>query len=267
MTARSLPTRAASSPSGELEDVERRARRDGHRRVFPRPTRRARGTVTPGLIDPHTHLLFAGTRQAEVELRQRGHGYLEILAAGGGILQTVRETRAAPDDVLLANARRWLAEMVSHGVTTVEVKSGYGLAADEELRLLSAHRRARQGRAARHRPDLPWRARRRTGVPRPRRCRGRVHGQRHRRAASARRRTGHRQRHATCSASAASSMSIMSRAAADSRQGAGSGRPASCRPAQRHGWRASWPRRSARYRPITWAAISGRRHRGPRRRR
>ena len=94
------------------------------------------GVVTPGLIDPHTHSLFAGTRQAEVELRQKGHGYLDILAAGGGILQTVRETRAAPDEVLLANARRWLAEMLSHGVTTVEVKSGYGLSADDELRLL-----------------------------------------------------------------------------------------------------------------------------------
>ena len=94
------------------------------------------GTVTPGLIDPHTHLLFAGTRQAEIELRQRGLGYLEILAAGGGILQTVRETRAAPDEVLLANARRWLTEMLGHGVTTVEVKSGYGLSTDAELRLL-----------------------------------------------------------------------------------------------------------------------------------
>src|SRR4051794_2715995 len=95
-----------------------------------------RGTVTPGVVDPHTHLLFAGTRQAEVELRQRGHSYLEILAAGGGILQTVRETRAAPDEVMLSNARRWLAEMASHGVTTVEAKSGYGLDTQSELRLL-----------------------------------------------------------------------------------------------------------------------------------
>jgi imidazolonepropionase len=98
------------------------------------------GTVTPGLIDPHTHLLFAGTRQAEVELRQRGLGYLEILAAGGGILQTVRETRAASDDALLDHGRRWLAEMLSHGVTTVEAKSGYGLDAAAELRLLSLTR-------------------------------------------------------------------------------------------------------------------------------
>ena len=96
-----------------------------------------RGTVTPGLIDPHTHLLFGGTRLAEVELRQRGLGYLEILAAGGGILQTVRETRAASDAVLLDHGRRWLAEMLSHGVTTVEAKSGYGLDVASELRLLA----------------------------------------------------------------------------------------------------------------------------------
>jgi imidazolonepropionase len=95
------------------------------------------GTVTPGLIDPHTHLVFAGTRQAEVALRRRGHGYLDILAAGGGILQTVRETRAASDATLLANGRRWLAEMLSHGVTTVEAKSGYGLDRATELRQLA----------------------------------------------------------------------------------------------------------------------------------
>jgi imidazolonepropionase len=95
------------------------------------------GAVTPGLIDPHTHLLFAGTRHGEIEMRQRGHGYLEILAAGGGILQTVRMTRAASDDELLEHGRHWLREMLSHGVTTVEAKSGYGLDAETELRLLA----------------------------------------------------------------------------------------------------------------------------------
>jgi len=94
------------------------------------------GTVTPGLIDPHTHLLFAGTRHAEVEMRQRGHTYLEILEAGGGILQTVRMTRAASDDELLEHGRRWLREMLSHGVTTIEAKSGYGLNTASELRLI-----------------------------------------------------------------------------------------------------------------------------------
>ncbi|HWH37826.1 MAG TPA: imidazolonepropionase [Candidatus Limnocylindrales bacterium] len=96
----------------------------------------AGGVVTPGLIDPHTHLLFAGTRHAELAMRQRGFGYLDILAAGGGILQTVRHTRAASDDELLDHGRRWLAEMLGHGVTTAEVKSGYGLDTTTELRLL-----------------------------------------------------------------------------------------------------------------------------------
>jgi len=122
---------------GQLEEVERRLQAMGVAAHAVARLDARRGVVTPGLIDPHTHLFFAGTRQAEVELRQRGHSYLEILAAGGGILQTVRETRAAPDEVLLDGARRWSAEMLSHGVTTIEAKSGYGLSADEELRLLS----------------------------------------------------------------------------------------------------------------------------------
>ena len=104
------------------------------------------GTVTPGLIDPHTHLLFAGRRTAEFRLRQRGAAYLEILAAGGGILSTVAATRAASDGDLLAHGRRWLDEMLAHGVTTVEAKSGYGLDVETELRLLeAADRLAREG--------------------------------------------------------------------------------------------------------------------------
>ena len=98
----------------------------------------AGGTVTPGLIDPHTHLLFGGSRESEWQLRQRGAGYLEILAAGGGILSTVAATRDASTDELMAHGRRWLDEMLGHGVTTIEAKSGYGLDLETEIRLIEA---------------------------------------------------------------------------------------------------------------------------------
>lgn len=94
------------------------------------------GSVTPGLIDPHTHLLFAGTREGELVLRQEGASYLDILAAGGGILSTVAATRQASEADLLAHGRRWLDEMLTHGVTTIEAKSGYGLDLETEIRLI-----------------------------------------------------------------------------------------------------------------------------------
>jgi imidazolonepropionase len=106
----------------------------------------AGGTVTPGLVDPHTHLLFAGSREGELELRQQGASYLDILAAGGGILSTVAATREASADELAAHGRRWLDEMLGHGVTTIEAKSGYGLDLPTELRLLEvAHRLGVEG--------------------------------------------------------------------------------------------------------------------------
>jgi imidazolonepropionase len=103
-------------------------------------------TVTPGLVDTHTHLIFAGSREDEVAMRARGVTYLEVLAAGGGILSTVRATRAASEQDLLAHGRRWLAQMLRTGTTTVEAKSGYGLDVATELRLLAvAGRLATEG--------------------------------------------------------------------------------------------------------------------------
>lgn len=94
------------------------------------------GVVTPGLVDPHTHLLFAGSREGELVMRQRGAGYMDILASGGGILSTVAATRQATEEELAEHGRRWLDEMCRHGVTTVEAKSGYGLDLQTELRLV-----------------------------------------------------------------------------------------------------------------------------------
>jgi len=92
--------------------------------------------VSPGLVDPHTHLLFAGWREAEFEQRLTGASYLDILASGGGILSTVERFRAAPDEELLEWGRAALDRMLLAGTTTVEAKSGYGLTAGEELRAL-----------------------------------------------------------------------------------------------------------------------------------
>lgn len=94
--------------------------------------------VVPGLVDPHTHLVWAGDRLADFEARARGAGYEAILAAGGGIHHTVRATAAASVDALVALARPRLDALVRSGATTVEIKSGYGLTIDAELRLLEA---------------------------------------------------------------------------------------------------------------------------------
>jgi imidazolonepropionase len=97
----------------------------------------ARGrAVIPGLVDPHTHVVFGGDRVDEFELRIGGATYMEIMAAGGGILNTVVHTRAASEPELVAAARRRLDEMLAFGTTTVEVKSGYGLDTATELKML-----------------------------------------------------------------------------------------------------------------------------------
>ncbi|PQM26277.1 imidazolonepropionase [Sphingopyxis lindanitolerans] len=96
--------------------------------------------ITPGLIDPHTHLVFAGDRIAEFELRQKGASYEEIARAGGGIVSTVHATRAASEADLVASALPRLDALIAEGVTTVEIKSGYGLSAADEAKMLRAAR-------------------------------------------------------------------------------------------------------------------------------
>jgi imidazolonepropionase len=94
--------------------------------------------VMPGFVDPHTHLVFAGSRADEFEMRLKGTTYLEIMAAGGGIMSTVRATRQASMEELLAQSGRRLDRMLAHGTTTAEVKTGYGLNANQELKMLEA---------------------------------------------------------------------------------------------------------------------------------
>jgi len=94
------------------------------------------GVILPGFVDPHTHLLFAGTREAEFEQRCQGLSYMEIAAAGGGIRSTVRAFRAASDEAILAQSRRRLDRMLQYGTTTAESKSGYGLNTESEVRAL-----------------------------------------------------------------------------------------------------------------------------------
>ena len=94
--------------------------------------------VMPGFIDPHTHLIWAGDRAAEFEMRLQGKTYLEILAAGGGILSTVKATRAATVKNLVSETRPRMQKMLAHGTTTAEAKTGYGLETEAELRMLEA---------------------------------------------------------------------------------------------------------------------------------
>ncbi len=94
--------------------------------------------ILPGFVDPHTHVIWAGDRAREFEMRLEGAKYLDILAAGGGILSTVRQTRTASIEALMAQTRPRLLRMFAHGTTTVEAKTGYGLQTATELRMLKA---------------------------------------------------------------------------------------------------------------------------------
>lgn len=100
-----------------------------------------RVSVLPGFVDPHTHALFGGDRRAELHRRLAGDTYASIAAAGGGILSTVTATRAASEDELVTQSRVRLDEMLACGTTTCEIKSGYGLDVESELKMLRAIRR------------------------------------------------------------------------------------------------------------------------------
>ncbi|WP_027869545.1 imidazolonepropionase [Eubacterium sp. AB3007] len=103
--------------------------------------------VTPGLVDGHTHMVFGGYRQHEIPMKIKGATYLDILRAGGGILDTVRHTREAKEEDLVYKTGKFLDEMMGFGVTTVEAKSGYGLDMDTEIKMLSVIDRVNRAHA------------------------------------------------------------------------------------------------------------------------
>src|SRR3954453_22506036 len=110
--------------------------------------------VTPGLVDCHTHLVFGGTRADEHAMRRAGASYEEIAQAGGGIASTVKRTAAASDAELIEQSRLRLHALMRGGCTTVEIKSGYGLDADSELRLVNLAHELGTGEAVRIVPTL-----------------------------------------------------------------------------------------------------------------
>lgn len=130
-------------PSQDIMERYRDEIEDGRYRAID-----VRGrTVCPGFVDPHTHALFVGSRQDEFEMRIEGKTYMDILLGGGGILNTVNKVRKASEDELVDETARRLDRMLALGTTTVEIKSGYGLDTETELKMLRAIARLK-GRTA-----------------------------------------------------------------------------------------------------------------------
>lgn len=123
----------AVQPESELIDVDVDEKIDCEGRL-----------VTPGLVDPHTHLVFGGSREHEMALKQQGVPYLDILKQGGGILSTVRATRKASEEELYNKAMFHLDRMASYGITTIEAKSGYGMDQETELKQLRVAKKAKE---------------------------------------------------------------------------------------------------------------------------
>lgn len=133
---------AIAAAEGRIAHVGPRAQLPDRPEALAREVIEAGGRwMTPGLIDCHTHLVFAGTRAEEFELRLQGASYEELARRGGGIRSTVEKTRAASEEELYRSASRRLAALAAEGVTTVEIKSGYGLATESELKMLRVARR------------------------------------------------------------------------------------------------------------------------------
>ncbi len=141
-----IPDGAVAMEAGRIAWVGQMA--DLPTRYRSLPVHNAQGRlVTPGLIDCHTHAVFAGHRAAEFEQRLQGASYEDIARAGGGIMSTVTATRGASEDTLLAMALPRIDQLIASGATTIEVKSGYGLTIEDELKMLRVARQIAAHRA------------------------------------------------------------------------------------------------------------------------
>ncbi len=134
--------------NGTIVDFGKRERILSNYRITPSTyVLSAKGkTAIPGLVDPHTHLVYTGCRHWELKERLQGKGYIEILKRGGGILSTVEETRKSDEDELFALASKRLDIMLSYGTTSVEIKSGYGLSLKHERKILNVINRLKKER-------------------------------------------------------------------------------------------------------------------------